>query len=189
MKRHNLHWTILSLLFFLFLLLLFLLFYSLQCNRKPCQEIMMMMMIILHLYSAFSIWKYSNALYNTLWGTLPDCFKYSTVHNPFNVTSRIQVPPEQNEWCQTTTPGTSCPALDFKAKDLIGHLWVSLIIHQSGCLVCYKNFGFIKRVDKGWITTMKDLENFVCYLFLHRISSFLHCLNCLLYTSPSPRDA
>ena len=21
-----------------------------------------------------------------------------------------------------------------------------------------KNFGFIKRVDKGWITTMKDLE-------------------------------
>ena len=22
-----------------------------------------------------------------------------------------------------------------------------------------KNFGFIKRVDKGWITTVKDLES------------------------------
>ena len=56
----------------------------------------MMMMMILHLYSAFSIWKYSNALYNTLWGTLPDCF-YGAVHNRFIVTSRIYVPPEQNE--------------------------------------------------------------------------------------------
>ena len=27
-----------------------------------------------NLYSAFSMWIYSNALYNTLWGTLPDCF-------------------------------------------------------------------------------------------------------------------
>ena len=26
------------------------------------------------IYSTFSIWIYSNALYNTLWGTLPDCF-------------------------------------------------------------------------------------------------------------------
>ena len=29
---------------------------------------------ILHLYSAFSMWTYSNALYNTLWGTLADYF-------------------------------------------------------------------------------------------------------------------
>ena len=28
----------------------------------------------MHLYSAFSMRIYSNALYNTLWGTLPDCF-------------------------------------------------------------------------------------------------------------------
>ena len=40
-------------------------------------------------------------------------------------------------------------ALDLKTKDLIGHLWVSLIIDQSECLVC-------------------------C-LFLHWINSFLHC--------------
>ena len=38
--------------------------------------------------------------------------------------------------------------LDLKAKDLIGHLWVSLIIDQSECLVCY--------------------------LCLHWINSFLH---------------
>ena len=45
-------------------------------------------------------------------------------------------------------------ALDLKAKDLIGHLLVSLIIGQSKCLVCY--------------------------LFLHWINSFLHCFqkNC-----------
>ena len=45
-------------------------------------------------------------------------------------------------------------ALDLKTKDLIGHLWVSLIIDQSECLVCF--------------------------LFLHWINSFLHCLkkNC-----------
>ena len=30
--------------------------------------------IEMHLYSAFSTCIYSNALYNTLWGTLPDCF-------------------------------------------------------------------------------------------------------------------
>ena len=29
---------------------------------------------LLHVYSAFFIWIYSNAFYNTLWGTLPDCF-------------------------------------------------------------------------------------------------------------------
>ena len=44
------------------------------------------------------------------------------------------------------TPGR---AHDFKSKDLIGHLWVSLIIEQSKC----------------W----------VCFLFLYWISSFLHC--------------
>ena len=34
----------------------------------------MVMVMVMHLYSAFSMWIYSNALYNTLWGTLPDCF-------------------------------------------------------------------------------------------------------------------
>ena len=34
----------------------------------------MVMVMILHLYSAFSTWIYSNALNNTLWGTLPDYF-------------------------------------------------------------------------------------------------------------------
>ena len=29
------------------------------------------MVMVVHLYSAFSMWIYSNALYNTLWGTLP----------------------------------------------------------------------------------------------------------------------
>ena len=30
--------------------------------------------MVMHLYSVFSMCIYSNALYNTLWGTLPDCF-------------------------------------------------------------------------------------------------------------------
>ena len=30
--------------------------------------------MVMHLYSALSMCIYSNALYNTLWGTLPDCF-------------------------------------------------------------------------------------------------------------------
>ena len=34
----------------------------------------MVMVMILHLYSAFSTWIYLNALNNTLWGTLPDYF-------------------------------------------------------------------------------------------------------------------
>ena len=32
------------------------------------------LVLVMNLYSAFSMWIYSNALYNTLWGTLPDCF-------------------------------------------------------------------------------------------------------------------
>ena len=35
-------------------------------------------------------------------------------------------------------------ALDLKAKDLIGHLWVSLIIDQSECLVCFLFLHWIK---------------------------------------------
>ena len=34
----------------------------------------MVMVIVMQLYSAFSMWIYPNALYNTLWMTLPDCF-------------------------------------------------------------------------------------------------------------------
>ena len=40
--------------------------------------------------------------------------------------------------------------LDLKAKDLIGHIWVFVIIDQSECLICY--------------------------LFLHWINTFLHRL-------------
>ena len=32
------------------------------------------MVMVMHLYSVFSTCIYSNALYNTLWETLPDCF-------------------------------------------------------------------------------------------------------------------
>ena len=42
---------------------------SLCFDKKGPQFVMVM-----DLYSAFSMWIYSNALYNTLWGTLPDCF-------------------------------------------------------------------------------------------------------------------
>ena len=34
---------------------------------------MVILVMVMHLYSAFSMWIYSNALYNTLSGTLPDC--------------------------------------------------------------------------------------------------------------------
>ena len=48
---------------------------------------------VLHWYSAFSIWIYSNALYNTLWRTEPDCFMAQfTIF--FNVTSRIHRCPQ-----------------------------------------------------------------------------------------------
>ena len=40
------------------------------------------MVMVLHLYSAFSTWIYSNALYNTLWGTFVRML-YGTVHNLF----------------------------------------------------------------------------------------------------------
>ena len=33
-----------------------------------------LMVMVMHLSRAFSMCIYSNALYNTLWGTLPDCF-------------------------------------------------------------------------------------------------------------------
>ena len=35
----------------------------------------LVMVMVMHSYSAFSMCIYSNALYNTLWATLPDCFK------------------------------------------------------------------------------------------------------------------
>ena len=45
--------------------------------RKVCHNVLQrrlkVMVMVMHLYSAFSMWIYSNALYNTLWGTLPDC--------------------------------------------------------------------------------------------------------------------
>ena len=49
----------------------------------------MVMVMVLYLYSVFSMWIYSNALYNTLWGTFARLL-YGAVHNLFfNVTSRI----------------------------------------------------------------------------------------------------
>ena len=44
--------------------------------------------MVMHLYSAFSMWIYLNALYNTLWGTFARLL-YGAVHNLFDVTSRI----------------------------------------------------------------------------------------------------
>ena len=48
-------------------------------------------------------------------------------------------------------------ALDLKIKDLIGYLWTSLFIDQSECLLYY--------------------------LFLHSITSFLHCVREKLHCS------
>ena len=53
----------------------------------------MVMVMILHLYSAFSTWIYSNALKNTLWETLPDYFMVQfTIF--FNLISRIHRCPQ-----------------------------------------------------------------------------------------------
>ena len=38
------------------------------------ETVIIILVMVIHLYSAFSMWIYSNALYNTLLGTLPDCF-------------------------------------------------------------------------------------------------------------------
>ena len=51
------------------------------------------MVMVMHLYSAFSMCIYLNALYNTLWWTLPDCFM-AQFTNFFNVTSRIERCPQ-----------------------------------------------------------------------------------------------
>ena len=40
------------------------------------------------------MWIYSNALYNTLWGTLPDCFMAQSTILFFYVTSRIHRCPQ-----------------------------------------------------------------------------------------------
>ena len=48
-------------------------------------------------------------------------------------------------------------ALNLKTKDLIGYLWTSLFIDQSECLVCY--------------------------LCMHSITSFLHCVKEKLHCS------
>ena len=47
----------------------------------------------MHLYSALSMWIYSNALYNTMWGTFARLL-YGAVHNLFNITSRIHRCPQ-----------------------------------------------------------------------------------------------
>ena len=42
----------------------------------------LIMVMVMHLYNTFSIWIYSNALYNTLWGTFARLL-YGAVHNLF----------------------------------------------------------------------------------------------------------
>ena len=50
--------------------------------------------MVLDLYGAFSMWTYSNALYNTLWGTFARLL-YGAVNNLFfYVTSRIHRCPQ-----------------------------------------------------------------------------------------------
>ena len=59
-------------------------------------------------------------------------------------------------------------ALDLKAKDLIGHLWVSLIIDQSERLVCYLflhlstvfNFNFLPYFC---LSALKKFQIFVLF--------------------------
>ena len=47
----------------------------------------------MHLYSPLSLWIYSNALYNIMWGTFARLL-YGAVHNLFNLTSRIHRCPQ-----------------------------------------------------------------------------------------------
>ena len=53
----------------------------------------MVMVVVMHLYSAFSMWIYSNALYNTFVGDFARLL-YGAVHNLFNLTSRIHRCPQ-----------------------------------------------------------------------------------------------
>ena len=54
---------------------------------------------------------------------------------------------------------------DIKKKHIYIYIFISLrqltkkINKISMSLPWKQNFGFIKRVDKGWITTVKDLES------------------------------
>ena len=58
-------------------------------------------------------------------------------------------------------------ALDLKAKDLIGHLRVSLIIDQSECLVCFLFLHWINSFRKKWTTTL-SLQNMFQSIIDHR---------------------
>ena len=79
--------------------------------------------------------------------------------------------------------------LDLKAKDLIGHLWVSLIIDQSEYLVWEKLRHQLRHpgrvldlkandlIGHLWVSLIIDQSEYlVCYFFLQWINSFLHCL-------------
>ena len=70
--------------------------------------------MVMHLYSAFSMWIYSNGLYNTLWGTLPDYFmaEFTIFFFFFNVTSSIHRCP-QNRMSDATPQHQELHALVF----------------------------------------------------------------------------
>ena len=63
--------------------------------------------------------------------------------------------------------------LDLKRKDLLGHLWVSLIIDQSECLLCFLLLHWINSLlhcfPKKNCTALNQSEwrNFFMYITLH----------------------
>ena len=83
---------------------------------------------------------------------------------------------------QLRQPGRS---LDLKTKDLIGHLWVSLIIDQSECTVCFLFLhwinSFLHRLKKKTVLplTNQNGEIFSCILLLLKNES-----NDLIYYPP-----
>ena len=64
--------------------------------------------------------------------------------------------------------------LDLKAKDLIGHLWVSLIIDQSECLVCHLFLhwinSFLCSFKKNYTAlNQSEWRNFSCILLTYKL--------------------
>ena len=64
---------------------------------------------------------------------------------------------------------------------------------NPGCegrlVVCLQEIGFIKRVDKGWITTVKDLESYeVCLLDYRKLERWLNFKSYVFVLSSISRE-
>ena len=106
-------------------------------------QMILVMAMVLHLYSAFSIWTYSNVLYNTLWGTLPDWFMAQFTIS-FNVKNRIY----------------RCPQNRMSVMPLLQHKELHALLKPQNPNHSSKNPGKPQNLVIGVMTIQKTLIGF-----------------------------